>query len=54
MDGGDWRATVLGVAKELDLTEQLTQTHIQYLGTVAHLYFQRNGPRADQGPQVCV
>ena len=38
--------------KELDLTERLTHTHVQYLGTVAHLYFQRNGPRADRGPQV--
>ena len=27
MDRGTWRATVYGVAKELDMNERLTHTH---------------------------
>ena len=31
MDRGAWRATVHGVTKELDLTEQLTLTVMKYM-----------------------
>ena len=44
MNRGDWRATVHGVAKELDTTERLND-NIEYITNESLLYSSRNPPQ---------